>query len=58
MAGFSRHLTTGQAHVLDVPLELPVLHRDGREIPCSFLVQRAQTPGRPVYLAWIEPLDS
>lgn len=59
VAGFSRHLTTGQAHVLDVPLTLPVLHRDGREIDCSFLVQRAPSHGgRPVYLAWIEPLEA
>lgn len=59
VAGFSRHLTTGQAHVLDVPLTLPVLHRDGREIDCSFLVERAPSHGgRPVYLAWIEPLEA
>ena len=59
VAGFSRHLTTGQANVLGVDLELPVLHRDGSEILCRFLVQRADTSGgRPVYLAWIEPVDS
>ena len=58
VAGFSRHLTTGQAHVLGVPLELPVLHRDGTEIACSFLVERAESSGRPVYLAWIEPLEA
>jgi PAS domain S-box-containing protein len=57
VAGFSRHLSTGQAHVLGVDLELPVLHRDGRQIPCRFLVERAPVGvGRPVYLAWIEPL--
>ena len=58
VAGFSRHLSTGQANVLGVELELPVLHRDGREIPCRFLVERASVGvGRPVYLAWIEPLE-
>lgn len=59
VAGFSRHLTTGQAHVLGVPLTLPVLHRDGSEVTCSFLVERAPSGGgRPVYLAWIEPTGS
>lgn len=58
VAGFSRHLSTGEAHVLGVPLELPVLHRDGREVLCSFMVERAAvTSGRQVYLAWIEPID-
>lgn len=57
VAGFTRHLTTGEAHALDVPLTLPVLHADGSEIPASFLVQRAPiSGGRAVYLAWIEPL--
>ena len=56
VAGFSRHLSTGQANVLGIPLSLPVLHRDGYEISCSFLVERAPVGGgRPVYLAWIEP---
>lgn len=55
VAGFTRHLTTGEAHALDVPLRLPVLHRSGRELDCTFLVQLAPTTaGRPVYLAWIE----
>ncbi|HUQ38778.1 MAG TPA: PAS domain S-box protein [Acidimicrobiales bacterium] len=58
VAGFSRHLTTGEAHVLDVPVTLPVLHADGSEIQCRFLVQRAFSgPGPSVYLAWIEPLQ-
>ncbi len=38
VAGFTRHLTTGEALVLNVPLTLPVLRRDGTEILCSFLV--------------------
>ena len=59
VAGFSRHLTTGQSHVLGVDLQLPVLHRDGRRITCSFLIERAPAAGgRPVYLAWIEPVEA
>jgi PAS domain S-box-containing protein len=59
VAGFSRHLTTGQAHVLGVPLELPVLRRDGTRVTCSFMIEQVGRPGgRPVYLAWIEPAGS
>ena len=58
VAGFSRHLTTGEAHVLGVPLDLPVLHRDGSEVQCRFIIERAPVnPGRSVYMAWIEPLQ-
>jgi PAS domain S-box-containing protein len=56
VAGFSRHLSTGEAHVLGVPLRLPVLTSDGTEILCDYLVERADgPPGRAVYLAWITP---
>ena len=59
VAGFTRHLTTGEAHVLDVPLTLPVLHADGSEVQATFLVQRAPiSRGRAIYLAWIEPQAS
>ncbi len=58
VAGFTRHLSTGQAHVLGVALELPVLRRDGSEVLCHFLVERADvSSGRPVYLAWISPIE-
>lgn len=58
VAGFTRHLSTGQAHVLGVELELPVLRRDGSEVPCHFLLERAEvSSGRPVYLAWISPVE-
>jgi PAS domain S-box-containing protein len=57
VAGFTRHLTTGEAHVLDVPLALPVLRADGTEVRCRFLVQlAAQRGGHNLYHAWIEPL--
>ena len=57
VAGFSRHLSTGQAHALGVPLELPVLRADGSEVLCHFLVERAPASGgRAVYVAWIDPL--
>jgi PAS domain S-box-containing protein len=59
VAGMTRHLTTGAAHVLGVPLELPVLCRDGTEVMCSFRIEAHGTSvGRTVYTARIEPLDA
>jgi PAS domain S-box-containing protein len=58
VAGFSRHLSTGEAHVLGQPVDLPVLRSDGTEVMCRFLVERAPAnPGRSVYVAWISPLE-
>jgi PAS domain S-box-containing protein len=58
VAGFSAHLSTGQAHVLGVPLRLPALHADGTEIDCRYLVEAVPAAaGRSVYLAWIERWD-
>lgn len=57
VAGFTRHLTTGESHVLGVDLELPVLRADGTELTCRFLIEASGTPsGRTVYTAWITPL--
>ena len=59
VAGFTRHLTTGEAHALGVPLDLPVLHKSGHEIMFSFLIERAATtPGRAVYVAWLTVRES
>lgn len=58
VAGFSRHLSTGEAHVLGVPLTLPVLRKDGSEVECRFLVERAAIgTGRAAYIARVDPLD-
>jgi PAS domain S-box-containing protein len=57
IAGFTRHLTTGEAHVLGVELELPVLRRDGTEVLCTFLIESMGTAaGRTVYHASITPV--
>jgi PAS domain S-box-containing protein len=59
VAGFSRHLTTGEAHVLGVQLTLPVLHRDGREISCRFMIEKLPAPaGRSLYLAHIDAVEA
>ena len=44
--------------MLGVPLDLPVLRKDGSELRCRFLVERAPvSDGRAVYLAWIDQLE-
>ena len=58
VAGFSRHLSTGDARALGVDLQLPVLRADGTEVDCRFLIESTPTPGGTVvYLAWISPLE-
>jgi PAS domain S-box-containing protein len=58
VAGFTRHLTTGQAHALGVPLVLPVLRADGSQVPCRFLIEASHpVPGRSIYVAWIDPVE-
>ncbi len=58
VAGFTRHLTTGEAHALGVDLELPVLSADGQEVSCHFFIEAVGTPsGRTVYTAWITPVS-
>jgi hypothetical protein len=57
VAGFTRHLTTGEAHVLGLPLVLPVLRHDGTEVSCTFLIDQLQpVPGRFLYVASIDPV--
>ena len=57
VAGFTRHLATGVAHAIGVPLTLPVLRKDGSEIECHFLIEQVAAPGgRTGYQAWISPV--
>ncbi len=57
IAGFTRHLTTGTAHALNVRLELPVLRADATEVSCEFFIEAHRSPsGRAVYIAWVTPL--
>jgi PAS domain S-box-containing protein len=57
VAGFTRHLTTGQARVLGVELDLPLLRQDGQEVVRRFLIEQVPAPaGRHVYLAWLDPV--
>ena len=57
VAGFVRHLATGEAHIIGVPLTVPVLHADGRQLTCRLLVEHLRRPGgRATYLAWLDAL--
>jgi PAS domain S-box-containing protein len=59
VAGFTRHLTTGQAHALNVPLDLPVLRADGTEVTCGFFIEAHRSArGRNVYVAWVTPHEA
>lgn len=57
VAGFTRHLTTGEAHALNVRLNLPVLRSDATEVDCEFFIEaHRSSSGRAVYIAWVNPL--
>lgn len=55
VAGFSRHLSTGVAHILGTEKQLPVRRSDGSEILCRIQVEHIPGDrGRNYYLASIE----
>jgi PAS domain S-box-containing protein len=59
VAGFIRHLATGDGRVLGVRLNLPVLRLDGEEILRCLLIEQQMVPGgRSVYVAWLDPLPT
>jgi PAS domain S-box-containing protein len=58
VAGFSRHLTTGEARVLGVPVQLPALRADGSILLCDVLIeQRSVVAGRHLYVARLDPVS-
>jgi PAS domain S-box-containing protein len=57
VAGFSRHLSTGDARALGVRLRLPVLTRAGEEVECEFLIESEPAPdGHVICLAHVTPV--
>jgi PAS domain S-box-containing protein len=57
VAGFSRHLTTGETRVLGRSLRLPVLRADGSRVECEVRIeQRSAVGGRHLYVALVEPV--
>jgi PAS domain S-box-containing protein len=57
VTGYSRHIRTGQARVLDTQLEVPALRRDGELVRVRLRIQQ-QTGEHPLYLGWLEPADA
>lgn len=59
VAGFTRHLATGVGRILNVPVDLPLLCADGKEVLRRFLIEQVAAPkGRHVYVAWLDPVPA
>ncbi len=59
VAGFTRHLATGEVRMLGRQMDLPILRLDGREIVRRVLIEQAPAPpGRHVYVAWFDELPT
>lgn len=54
--GFSRFLTTGQPKLLNQPLELKAVTRDGRELAVEVLITAERQENRWVFAASLRPL--
>jgi PAS domain S-box-containing protein len=57
VTGYSRHIRTGQARVLDTQLEVPALRGDGGLVQVRLRIQQ-QSGRHPLYLGWLEPADA
>ncbi|MDQ1668415.1 MAG: hypothetical protein QOE40_476 [Actinomycetota bacterium] len=58
VASFTLHLLTGRTAVLDRPVRVPALHRDGHEVVVDLEVCREQAGGgRAVFVATFFPAD-
>lgn len=56
IAGFTRHLLTGDSTILDSEVRVPALRRDGTEVDVLLLVRREHAAdGRPVFTATLRP---
>ena len=52
VAAFTRQMLGGPARILGRSVDLPALHRDGREIPVTLLIERqADSRGRSLFVA-------
>jgi PAS domain S-box-containing protein len=52
IAGFTRYLTTGEAHLLDQPVSVPALHRDGHQVAITIVVrEHTLASGGRVFIA-------
>ncbi|MBI3333342.1 MAG: PAS domain S-box protein [Candidatus Omnitrophica bacterium] len=55
--GFSRFLATGKPTLLNQPLKLKAITKDGREFDSEHLIMAEQREGQWVFGASIRPLD-
>lgn len=55
--GFSRFLTTGHPTLLNRPLKLKAVSKDGREFDAEHFIAARQCDGQWVFCASIQPLD-
>jgi PAS domain S-box-containing protein len=55
--GFSRFLATGQPTLLDRPVTLPAMAKDGRVFDAEHVIVAEQRDGRWIFAATIRPLD-
>jgi PAS domain S-box-containing protein len=51
--GLARYIETGQARMIDHPLELPGMRSDGTEFPVELAVTRPDLPGPPVFCGYL-----
>src|SRR5438309_8122703 len=55
--GFGRFLRSGRPTILNQPLELKLLTKDGRELNARHFITAEQVDGQWMFAATIEPLD-
>lgn len=58
LAGFTLHLSTGRSPLLDRPVIVPALRRDGTEISVELVVEARQiSAGRRLFIAHMRPAE-
>lgn len=56
--GFSRFVTTGQSHILNHPLQLKAITKQGQEILSEHLIRAERVEDRWQFTAILRPLES
>ena len=54
--GFSRHLETGESHILGRRVEVEGMRADGSLFPCELAITRVPVAGPPVFTAYLRDL--
>jgi PAS domain S-box-containing protein len=54
--GFSRHLQTGESHILGRRIEIEGMRADGSLFPCELAITRVPVAGPPVFTAYLRDL--